>query len=465
MLKLLNEKSVISFPFPVNENTLLKIADFFGYEQDACILLSGGTEETSQRSFFFLFPYESTIINHSMGDPWENLKKNMGNTLQKPSSHLSGFPEWVGYFCYEMGAYADPDKIIPHALPDIPIAYFRRYTLTIAADHLLQTLTLITVNEAVSSLSEFCRVWIEELVSESYWKRFLQSREFIPFSKSNFKQTFMKSFFETYAEYQKKIEKIKNFIELGDIYQVTLSHSIGVEQKCDAFALFRKIFYDNPAAFSAFFKTKDWTIVSSSPERFLSHTAGNLETRPIKGTAPRGKTLAEDQSNQAQLFASEKEKAELLMITDLMRNDLARVSRSGSVEVDKMWQCEGYTNVFHLYSIIRSQSMSSLHPVDLIRKTFPGGSVTGCPKLRAMEIINEIENRPRGIYTGSIGYFSGNGDFNFNVAIRTLLVHQNRVEIQLGGGIVYDSMASQEYLETLYKGETILKALNIGVLN
>ncbi|MCB1113056.1 MAG: anthranilate synthase component I family protein, partial [Chlamydiia bacterium] len=186
---------------------------------------------------------------------------------------------------------------------------------------------------------------------------------------------------------------------------------------------------------------------------------GTLETRPIKGTMPRGVTPEEDRQNMHQLLQSEKERSELLMITDLMRNDLAKISIPGTVATEKIWQCEAYTNVFHLLSIITSALEPSVHPVDAVRSCFPAGSITGCPKLRSMEAIAAIEKRRRGIYTGAIGYFAGNGDFDFNVAIRTLSCSRDQVDLQLGGAVVIDSDPDKEYDETLYKGESLFKAL------
>jgi para-aminobenzoate synthetase component 1 len=264
---------------------------------------------------------------------------------------------------------------------------------------------------------------------------------------------------ENFQLYSSKIERAKDLIASGDIYQVNLSQQICFEGERDPYDIFRKLAQKNPAPFSAYLKGKDFAIVSSSPERFLEKKGDYLETRPIKGTIPRGNNNVEDEHNRRELLSSEKEKAELLMITDLMRNDLSKISFPGSVETIDLWRCEPYTNVFHLLSIIRSHAKPNIHPVDLIRQCFPGGSITGCPKLRAMEVIAELEKRARGIYTGSIGYISANGDFDFNIAIRTLVFNAQRLDIQLGGAIVADSISEKEYQETLHKGKSIFNVL------
>jgi para-aminobenzoate synthetase component 1 len=200
-------------------------------------------------------------------------------------------------------------------------------------------------------------------------------------------------------------------------------------------------------------------MISTSPERFLCKKDQWLETRPIKGTIQRGKTVEEDEILKKKLLSSSKERAELLMITDLMRNDLGKISVIGSVQALEIWRCEAYTNVFHLLSIIRSQARPELTPLDIVRSCFPGGSITGCPKLRAMEVIDQLEERSRGIYTGAIGYFTGGGNFDLNIAIRTLVANNHFFSLQLGGGIVIDSNPEEEYQETLFKGASIFQIL------
>ena len=182
----------------------------------------------------------------------------------------------------------------------------------------------------------------------------------------------------------------------------------------------------------------------------------------MKGTIQRGHSPEEDQRNRALLLASEKDHAELLMTTDLMRNDLGRVSETGTVVTEQIGRCEAYENVYHLISIIRSHAKPSLHPLELLRACFPGGSISGCPKIRAMEVIYALEKRARGIYTGSIGYINGNGDFDFNIAIRTCTIKNSEITVQLGGAIVADSDPHLEFEETLHKGKSIFKVLGIN---
>jgi para-aminobenzoate synthetase component 1 len=245
----------------------------------------------------------------------------------------------------------------------------------------------------------------------------------------------------------------------GDIYQVNLSQQFVFKGKRNPFDIFYKLTQTNPAPFSAYLRLKNFSVVSSSPERFLTKQEGWLESRPIKGTMPRGKTPEEDQKNLTALLNSEKNKAELLMITDLTRNDLGKVSVPGSVSTLKTNSVASFENVHHLFSVIKSRALPGLHSVELLKACFPGGSITGCPKLSAMEVIAKLENRARGLYTGSIGYFSDNGDFDFSIAIRTLVISDEEIEVQLGGAIVADSDPREEYEETMHKGSSIFNAL------
>jgi len=459
----------VKFSFPFSPDALLPIAEHFSEFNGSCLLYSGGQQETAQFSFLFLFPYESCSIdssglwhqkgqqrkNHSTASgPWQTLKSIIGSSIVdgEPS------PEWVGFFSYEMGAFADAEKPINHFPPPHPYAFFQRSAVILRVDHRKNEGVMRLNPEAEAHLALPQKEWFKR-----FWIEGIQAMHDIPLKTRSQGKISRLCQLEDYSEYKNKIDRALEYIRAGDIYQVNLSHLLSYQSEgIDRFSLFKDLARQNPAPFSAYFNHEDWTIVSSSPERYLKRDFGALETRPIKGTLPRGKTLEEDRQQKERLLSSEKERAELLMITDLMRNDLARISLPGTVRALAMWQCEAYTNVFHLHSVIQAESNPALHPLDQVRLTFPGGSITGCPKLRAMEVIAEIEQRPRGIYTGSIGYFSGNGDFDFNIAIRTVFIRKGLLDLQLGGGIVSDSIPLKEYEETLHKGETFFRIFNNG---
>ncbi|MEQ8199276.1 MAG: anthranilate synthase component I family protein, partial [Clostridiaceae bacterium] len=202
-----------------------------------------------------------------------------------------------------------------------------------------------------------------------------------------------------------------------------------------------------------------FTVLSSSPERFLKLSDGKAETKPIKGTRPRGKDIQEDRKNRNELTNSDKDKAELLMIVDLERNDLSKVCKPHSVKVKELFKIEEYATVFHLVSSIEGELKPEEDVISLIRATFPGGSITGAPKLRAMEIISELEASERGLYTGSIGYIDFRGNADFNIVIRTILIKDNEAFFGVGGGITYDSVEELEYQETLDKAKALMEVL------
>ncbi len=266
---------------------------------------------------------------------------------------------------------------------------------------------------------------------------------------SGFQSTFSRS------TYMTAVEKIKEYIISGHIYQVNLSQRFEGAFYGSSFAMFKTLFEMAPAPFYAYVNAGDHRIVSTSPERFLKQSGLMVETRPIKGTRPRGETGEKDRANAEELLGSKKDDAELSMIVDLMRNDLGRVCSGGSVKVMAHRRLEPYKNVFHLVSIIQGTLMDNKDSVDLLRAAFPGGSITGCPRIRAMEIIDEIEPCNRHIYTGSIGYISFHDTMDLSIAIRTATIRDDRILFSVGGGVVFDSDPSDEYDETLHKGRSI----------
>jgi len=260
----------------------------------------------------------------------------------------------------------------------------------------------------------------------------------------------------TQSAYMDAVQKIKDYIVSGDIYQVNLSQRFETDFSGCPFSMFRALYQTAPGPFYAYVNAGDHQIISTSPERFLNRTGGHVETRPIKGTRPRGKTPAADRAFSEDLLQSAKDDAELSMIVDLMRNDLGRVCRGGSVRVVEHRRLEKYHNVFHLVSVVEGELMPDKDSVDLLRAAFPGGSITGCPRIRAMEIIDELEPVRRHVYTGSIGYLSFHDTMDLSIAIRTATVHQNRIFFSVGGGVVYDSDPADEFAETLHKGKTLM---------
>ncbi|MHB1404101.1 MAG: aminodeoxychorismate synthase component I [Desulfitobacteriaceae bacterium] len=265
-------------------------------------------------------------------------------------------------------------------------------------------------------------------------------------------------------QYLSDLKHVIEYIYAGDIYQANLTQRFSLSFAGDPWQLYRDLHDYNPAPFAAFLPYPDFQILSSSPERFIKiEPDGKIETRPIKGTRPRGDSDHEDRAQAEELWHSQKDRAELTMIIDLERNDLGRISRFGTVRVPDLIRLEKYPTVWHLVSTVSGQLQSELTPKEILHAIFPGGSITGAPKIRAMEIIDELEPFKRGIYTGSIGYLGFDGAWDLNIVIRTIILKDGQAYLHAGGGIVADSIPELEYEETLSKAQALFKVLK-GVL-
>lgn len=265
----------------------------------------------------------------------------------------------------------------------------------------------------------------------------------------------------TKSQYLQAIKKVKDYIAAGDCYQVNLSQRFEASCEIGSWEIYKRLRQTSPAPYAAYLNFGKTQILSSSPESFLKFERRQVTTRPIKGTRPRGASEKEDERLKKELLGSEKDRAELLMITDLERNDLGRVCRPGTIHVPKLARLESYAQVHHLVSTIRGELAPGKTAIDCLEAAFPGGSITGTPKIRAMQIIRELENVPRRFYTGAIGYLDTDGQGEFNVAIRTATIQAGRVQFHTGGGIVADSDPETEYGETLTKAKGIMEALAI----
>ena len=263
----------------------------------------------------------------------------------------------------------------------------------------------------------------------------------------------------TAASYTSAIDRIKTYIASGDVYQVNLTQRFSTPLPCAPYDLYLRLRERSPAPFAAYLSFGPVQLISSSPERFLTLRGRHVETRPIKGTRPRSADPITDAALAAELLSSEKDRAELLMIVDLERNDLGRVCDFGTVRVDNLWQLESHPTVHHLVSTVSGQLRAGLDIIDCMRASFPGGSITGAPKIRSMEIIDELEPHRRHIYTGAIGYIGFDGNADLNIAIRTITCVANHAYYHVGGGIVWDSDPAAEYQETLDKGRAMHEAL------
>lgn len=351
----------------------------------------------------------------------------------------------VGYFSYDLLHLLEevPSKAIDDVgFPECHIAF---YDTSIAFDHLEGKGYVVSVTEnKVDEVIELLKT-----VGTAH----PTSTDHRPPTTDHYKSNFTKE------DYIKAVRKAKEYIAAGDIYQVNLSQRFSTEIDISPYDLYLKLRKASPAPFSAYLDFGKAAVLSSSPERFLKVDGGYIETRPIKGTRPRGKTSEEDEMLKKELEFSDKDRAEHIMIVDLERNDLGRVCKYGTVMVEENMTVESFAQVHHMVSTVTGELKEGVSLIDIIKATFPGGSITGAPKVRAMEIIEELEPTKRGVYTGSIGYIGFNGKMDLNIAIRTMLVKDEKVHFSVGGGIVADSDPEAEYQETLDKAKGMMEAL------
>ena len=382
----------------------------------------------------------------------------------KPNSNLPFISGAVGYMSYEFGLGFLPKPITRNnSLIPVSGSQFSFYSTIFAFDHRRKKI-IICSNGAPEKNTAFAKT----LAKENFKKAEdlllkLVNKKHPSKNKNKTKTPTSLSFSVGRLDYLEAINKAKEYIRQGEIYQVNLSHQVSGVCNIASPALYLRLREKNPSAFGAYFDAGDYQIISSSPECFLTLRGNKVTTRPMKGTRPRSENLIKDRKNKLELLESKKDKAELLMILDLERNDLGRVCKYGTVKVKKMRKIESYKNVFQTTATIEGV----LHPkktrTELLRACFPGGSITGCPKIRAMEVISELELRGRGVYTGALGYLSFCGNMDFNILIRSMLKKGKRISFGIGGGVVADSTARAEYEETLVKAKGMMQALGVNI--
>lgn len=352
----------------------------------------------------------------------------------------------AGYFGYELGGFVEalPDPAPdPAAAPDMAIGIYG----TLAAFDLERRRAWVIARDAEKG--------------EAMRARILSAPASLP--EPDWRVTGRWEFERGRAEQEAAIARVIAYIRAGDIFQANLTQRLLAEmpEGLDDLTLYRRLRALSPAPFAAFLRCgKDVAVMSASPERFLRLDAdGHVETRPIKGTRARDPDPARDAALAAELLASSKDLAENLMIADLMRNDIGRVCRTGSVRVPVLAGLESFASVHHLVSVVEGRMRDGLGPLDLLRACFPGGSITGAPKIRAMEIIRELEPAPRGVYCGAIGWIGFDGAMDTSIVIRTLTRTGRRLAAQAGGGIVADSDPAAEWEESMLKMQPLLRAL------
>ncbi|MES9852347.1 MAG: aminodeoxychorismate synthase component I [Candidatus Thiodiazotropha sp. L084R] len=384
-------------------------------------------------------------IRLSTEDPFQLLREVLG-PLQEGIEGLPFCGGAIGYFGYDLGRRLERMPTIAEDIEQLPEMAVGIYDWSLVVDHQQQRSWLVGQNP--TRLEKFRRLMLG--VGERSGK---------PKSTTPYRVLGEVCSNMTHAEYLESIKRIKLYILDGDCYQVNLAQRFSVAAEGDPWQAYKGLRQLNAAPFAAYLNTPQCKVMSSSPERFLELRDGIVETKPIKGTAPRGEDPIEDMMLAEMLKSSTKDQAENLMIVDLLRNDLGKVCANGTVKVPELFQLESFARVHHLVSKVRGELAEGEDALSLLRACFPGGSITGAPKLRSMEIIEELEPHRRGLYCGSIGYVSFNGDMDSNIAIRTMVHADGITRLYAGGGIVADSDPEAEYRETYHKASALLDLL------
>ncbi len=396
-------------------------------------------------------------VTRSHGDPF----KAIGSLMTKykapgvtgPIPFIGGA---VGYMGYELRHFAEKLPKSSKPSPGYADAWLGLYDTLFAFDHLLRKTYVISTGLSDQSKAQSDTAAAKaDALSKFADQIDINYRHEQPATYSSGKMLTNMS----KNEYIGMVSKARQYIEDGEIYQANLSQQFRCEVSTPADLIYLGLCSRNPSPFSCYLDTGEIKILSSSPERFLKVDGKRIETRPIKGTMPRGSTPEEDNLLAEKLKASTKDCAEHIMIVDLERNDLGRVCIPGSVKVDELMALESYATVHHLTSTVTGELNTEKSLDEILKACFPGGSITGAPKIRAMQIIDELEPTSRGIYTGCIGYLGFDGNLDLNIAIRTIVIHKGNATFNLGGGIVYDSDPEKEYQETLDKGKAIFELL------
>ncbi len=471
--------SINNYPLIEKIETTLKPLDIFEAfsSRDHSFFLDSGMDPyklgrysfIGSDPFLILKSYGKNIVirqgintKEFAGDPFDVL----GSLLKKykmdyQSSTVPFIGGAVGYLSYDLCHFIE--KLPATAVDDLnlPECYMGFYDTVLAFDNLENKTYIVSTGfpedngkrrkeRAAGRLSEM-KARLGEITVTGDKK--ISPTVSLPENEAGLKGGF------SHQEYVSAVKKARQYIIDGAIFEVNLSQRFEKKLNITPFELYKSLRGINPAPFACYLGFDDVTVVSASPERFLRLQGDCVETRPIKGTRPRGKNPQQDEELADELLESIKDRAENIMIVDLERNDLGRVCRYGSVKVTEMAILEVFPTVFHLTSTVVGRLAEGKNVIDLLRATFPGGSITGAPKVRAMEIIDELEPTRRSIYTGGIGYLGFNGDIDLNIAIRTFIIKNEKAYFQVGGAVVYDSDPVSEYQETLHKARALIESL------
>lgn len=430
-------------------------------------------DDTNRYSYIAFDPFDKIIIKNGKriddGEMVNNPFKYLNDIISRfQLPHKPGLPLFqggaMGYFSYDLCHYLEdvnqPQLAEESVYADLAVGL---YDVIISFDHVLKKTWIVSTGfskEMNSCRHEKARDRVEFCLN----KLARNDTSVVSKYKSDIgRDVDLVSLFNE-DSYSDLVKKAQNYISDGDIFEVNLSHrfkaELSLEQE-DMYELYLKMREVNPSPFSGYLNLGDHQILSTSPERFLLLKDKAVSTRPIKGTAPRGKSPEEDKMISEELLRRDKDRSENIMIVDLLRNDLSKVCEPDSVKVKKLCGLETYPTVHHLVSVVEGKLKSDVTALDLLEACFPGGSITGAPKVRAMQIIYLLEPTQRGPYCGSIGYIGFNGAMDTSIVIRTLLAEGNAISYQAGGAVVLDSSPQGEYAETLAKSASIRRTLSL----
>ncbi|WP_017471122.1 anthranilate synthase component I [Amphibacillus jilinensis] len=448
----------------LNGDTLTPIAVFNRLQGKRKFILesSSGHGEKGRYSFIGVNPFKEIIASQQrveintdqgahteQGDPLEIVKKHVPHVdLNLPFAFYGGAIGYIGYDSirqYEdIGERLD-DEI---EMPDLHLMFYQEVVIF---DHKQQSVTVVAVDMTQTRTKQDLNAKLDQLTEQLLTNQVKQGNE-------KFALTFTPSIDErTFIE---MVETAKRHIIDGDVFQVVLSQRMKASFTVDPFTFYRRLRLANPSPYMFYIDFENYIVLGASPESLIKIKGDEVVTNPIAGTRPRGRTESEDLALAEQLLADQKERAEHKMLVDLSRNDLGKVCQVHTIEVAKYMEIERYQHVMHIVSEVTGKLEKNMTGLDALIATLPAGTVSGAPKIRAMQIINALESKKRGVYAGSVGYINLNGDLDLALAIRTMVVKGQTAYVQAGAGIVYDSDPASEYQETLNKAKSLLEVAN-----
>ncbi|WP_257131714.1 anthranilate synthase component I family protein [Bacillus sp. AFS017336] len=390
------------------------------------------------------------------GNPIDLAKKYLSNYTVEKRDDLPPFQGGaIGYFTYDCNHYIEELPSLTEDVYNIPDVYLLIFHEVIIFDHQKNELYFIVLDESENAQKAQGRL-------ESLEEFFIHEVENIDITKQTSKTEVEKTIYMSEQKFTDAVGNVKEYISAGDVFQVNLSVLQSETLVTDPLYIYEQLREINPSPYMSYLDFEEFQIVSCSPELLVAKRDQEVWTRPIAGTRSRGNTIEEEQQLMEELRSNEKEQAEHIMLVDLERNDLGRVCEYGTVEVDELLVIEKYSHVMHLVSNVRGKLQKDKDSFDLLKAVFPGGTITGAPKIRTMEIIEELEPTKRGIYTGSVGWIGFTGDMELNITIRTMITKDEQAYVQAGAGIVIDSNPKHEYLESLKKAQALWTAKKVS---